>query len=629
MKGKNPYIGPRAFRQDETLYGRDREVRQMLELLIADRILLMYSPSGAGKTSLINAALIPALEQEEFNVLPVMRVSLELSPQEKEAAGNVNRYLLSALLSLDKTRAAAEQVSLAALSKMSFAQYLDNSKTNGKARMLIFDQFEELLTVDPTDQSAKDEFFEQVGTALRNRELWALFSMREDYLAGLDPFLRRIPTRLATTVRLDLLGHDASREAIQKPAKGAGMEFRDDAAEKLLDDLRAVLVQQSDGSMARQLGPYIEPVQLQVVCHRLWDNLSNEADTVTPADIETIGDVNGALAGYYADQVQAVAKKTKLASERTIREWFDHRLITEQATRGQVLKGPRASDGLPNDVIRPLIDAHLVRSEKRRGANWFELAHDRLIEPIQKNNSEWLKENLNDFQRQAALWDRQQRPDNLLVYGSGLVEAEEWVSSNPELTATESLFLDKCREARVQATKQREQDARLELKKRQARRNRTVATIMTSVSLIAVVALVLLFFSYKRVITQDNQLRVQHEKIQEEQEKLRLEQGKLLEETDKALRFEKQLRELEKTRSTQSVKKALAFLYKSKKAAGRQAENSQETGVALSDDSSKKDLQTAISILESANKPLNEKPGENRSGGSRPLRSRPRRVNSQ
>ena len=37
--------------------------------------MLLYSPSGAGKTSLIQAALIPRLTSAEFTVLPVMRVS--------------------------------------------------------------------------------------------------------------------------------------------------------------------------------------------------------------------------------------------------------------------------------------------------------------------------------------------------------------------------------------------------------------------------------------------------------------------------------------------------------------------------------------------------------------------------
>ncbi len=52
---------------------------------------------------------------------------------------------------------------------------------------MIFDQFEEVLTIAPTERQAKQEFFEQLGSALQKRNRWALFAMREDYLAALGP----------------------------------------------------------------------------------------------------------------------------------------------------------------------------------------------------------------------------------------------------------------------------------------------------------------------------------------------------------------------------------------------------------------------------------------------------------
>ena len=97
----NPYVGPRAFQYGETLYGRDREVVELLDLLIAERIVLLYSPSGAGKSSLIQAGLIPELEKEGFRVLPVMRVSLEPSLA-LDSLPMANRYILSLLLSLEE-----------------------------------------------------------------------------------------------------------------------------------------------------------------------------------------------------------------------------------------------------------------------------------------------------------------------------------------------------------------------------------------------------------------------------------------------------------------------------------------------------------------------------------------------
>ena len=62
----NPYIGPRAFKVGEQLYGREREANQLINLILAERIVLLNSPSGAGETSLIQATLIPKLLKLKF-----------------------------------------------------------------------------------------------------------------------------------------------------------------------------------------------------------------------------------------------------------------------------------------------------------------------------------------------------------------------------------------------------------------------------------------------------------------------------------------------------------------------------------------------------------------------------------
>jgi hypothetical protein len=350
----------------------------------------------------------------------------------------------------------------------------------GDGTVLIFDQFEEILTVDPTDRLAKAEFFAQVGAALRDRRLWALFSMREEFLAMLDPYLRPVPTRLSNTYRLELLGPAAAMMAIQQPASKAGVDFTGAAANKLVDDLRRVRVQLSDGTMEEQFGAYVEPVQLQVVCRRLWDRLPEDATQIVVDDVQAVGDVDSALAGYYSERVVDIAAETGV-SERVIRDWFDRQLITDQGIRGQVLQGPEESQGLENRVIWPLVNAHLVRAEERRGATWFELAHDRLIEPVQEDNADWRESHLHPMQRQAALWEEAGRPDGLLWREQALSEAESWAKAHDDaLTGVDRDFLMACLEA--QAIAEREQ--------RQARRIRWLAIGATVFSILAIVAAV-------------------------------------------------------------------------------------------------------------------------------------------
>jgi WD40 repeat protein len=436
----NPYVGPRPFERGQRLYGRDREVSRLRDLLIAERIVLLYSPSGAGKTSLIRAGLVSKLEQEEgFRVLPEIRVAQELAPDDS-AGRPVNRYLMSTLLSLENGRPPECRHDLDELISMGLDSYLDQLDGERDGEVLIFDQFEELLVADLIDQDAKSAFLTELGVALRNRRRWAIFAMREDLVAGLDPYRRLLPTRLRTTFRLNLLGEAEARMAIQGPARQAGVVFSDAAAQRLVDSLRRVRVRRL-GTSVDDLGPYVEPVQLQVVCERLWEQPRVDPMCITESDVREVGNVDTALADYYAEKVGAVANTTGM-DERAIRDWFDHALVTEQGLRIQALTGPLDGWAEEDWVLRLLEDTHLIRAESRGSARWFELAHDRLIEPVRANNWTWREANLQPFQRQAPLWQRAFQPDHLLLTGEALVEADRWVKAHPaEPTPVEREFL--------------------------------------------------------------------------------------------------------------------------------------------------------------------------------------------
>jgi WD40 repeat protein len=450
----NPYVGPRSFKKGETLYGREQESSELVDLLIAQRIVMMYSPSGAGKSSILNAVLIPRLEAEDFEVLPVMRVNLE-PPPAAELDENFNRYVYSALLSVEEAVPETRRLSQNELASLPLKDYLvryrerakeiDAAYDDSRPLVLIVDQGEEIITIAPTEREQKQQFFNQLAEVLRNRSIWLLYSLREDYVARLDSYIKPVPTGFSSRYRLRLLSAEAALSCIRKPAEAQGVAFTEEAARKLADDLRMVQVQNSDGTTTLQPGLYVEPVQLQVVCRRIWTDLDRDDDEISIADIESLGDVNTALADYYALQVAAVAAKAGVR-ERAVREWFDRKLITSQGIRGQVLMAPRQSDGLENDAIRELERTYLVRAEKRGGATWFELAHDRLIEPVRQNNARWFDANLSILQRAADAWNAQGRSDGMLLFGPDYLAAEEWAKQNQDdLLPMESDFLGSCR----------------------------------------------------------------------------------------------------------------------------------------------------------------------------------------
>ena len=284
----NPFVGPRPLRPGEPIFGRDREIRRLTNLLVAERIVLLYSPSGAGKTSLIEAGLLPRLHDRRFQVSPPIRVSLRTP----DAVADVNRYLVSTLQSLeaglrpDRQRSARELLDLGLEGYL--REWAEQDDFGVGNEMLIFDQFEEVLVLDPGDDAVKREFFVQLGDALEERGRWALFSMREDYIAGLDPYLPELPTRLHTRMRLDLLSPDSARRAAESLAVSAGRTFQEPAVLSLVESLRRVQAQR-EGELVYVPGPVVEPLQLQVVCRRLWDSLPPDATEITETDVDRLG----------------------------------------------------------------------------------------------------------------------------------------------------------------------------------------------------------------------------------------------------------------------------------------------------------------------------------------------------
>ena len=105
----NPYVGPRTFTRTEAdrFFGREQEADDLRALVLTEQLVLFYAQSGAGKSSLINAKLIPQLEQADFAVLPVGRVSGVL-PENVDQVDNI--FIFNLLLGLDGGNTSPEQL---------------------------------------------------------------------------------------------------------------------------------------------------------------------------------------------------------------------------------------------------------------------------------------------------------------------------------------------------------------------------------------------------------------------------------------------------------------------------------------------------------------------------------------
>ncbi len=178
------------------------------------------------------------------------------------------------------------------------------------------------------------EFFEQVADSLDNNPLLrVVLIIREDFLAQLDPFKGNLPERLRPRFRLERLNRNGAIAAIKGPLTDTirNMDEQEKGKtqkeiEELVDDLLKINVEGPDGLVRQLEGEFVEPIHLQVVCNRWWnerkepsehpENKKNRSKDV----LKDLTNVFGALEDFYEQAIHDATEKTGV-SEREIREW--------------------------------------------------------------------------------------------------------------------------------------------------------------------------------------------------------------------------------------------------------------------------------------------------------------------
>ena len=414
-RGPNPFVGPVPFeRKDADLFfGRVGEVQELISLIVANRVVVLYAASGAGKTSLLDAGVLPLLErQERFEVLPTTRFRHLTAAEVRRGIENV--YVHTTLLcwseSTDDVPAdgsATEPSAPAAGVEETLPGFLsDRAKTHdvrGRTlpRVVVFDQFEEIFTIHPEYWEHRELFFNQLAEALdQDRYLRVVLSLREDYVAQLEPLLPLLPSHVR--FRLERLDRDGAIEAVVGPVAKAGRTFHPGVAEALVQDLQTLRVDVGDDNPTDAVGEFVEPVQLQVVCSNLWAELPADSDEITREHVHSFGDVDEVLQRFYDESVSAAARTARIPEKR-LRQWVEEAFITSVGTRSTIYRTTESTAGMPNAVIEDLENRHLIRGEWRAGARWYELTHDRFIGPVQSANARFRAKVSRKRRRRARL----------------------------------------------------------------------------------------------------------------------------------------------------------------------------------------------------------------------------------
>src|SRR6266481_5261 len=188
----SPFRGILPFRYVDQphFFGREKAVGSLLAKILLYRVVVFFGESGAGKSSVVNAGLIPRLEAEGLRseILRVRPIPDEPILVKRVPVGDGDEGLF--LPSIFAEEGLLQRSSLGPVVTCSVERFLQKTyawATNARP-VLIFDQFEELFTLfdeagrgGPTSRTLQQTVLDALIRIINDHTLTAkvVFGIRE------------------------------------------------------------------------------------------------------------------------------------------------------------------------------------------------------------------------------------------------------------------------------------------------------------------------------------------------------------------------------------------------------------------------------------------------------------------
>lgn len=411
--------------------GRETETDALLHAVLGFELLVVFGRSGVGKSSVLNAGVF-----EQLRARGRWPVVIRLNEPERPPTSLVADDIEAAVGRHDDVevlwqQGVGEQGRPRRLWDLLAGMEVWTGNTLQQP-VLVFDQFEELFTLDWNPRVRRD-FIQDLGQVIRRRrvgdedvvrldaplpppDVKVVLVLREDSLGELEALTTDIPQILHNRFRLQGLDPEDAERAIREPAltedsrlRSRPFTYDQEATELLLRFLRT-------GEDGAQQSAHVDPSQLQVVCQhverRILPGKTSHDDgpvVITPSDLGGADGLKDILRDYYRREVESL----DTAVQDDVRQLCELGLVSRSGRRLSLEEGEIEHDyGVTPDVLEALIDKRLLRAESRVGSVYYELAHDSLVAPIKDHRATHTR------RTQLHLWSGRLALMDLLLLGT-------------------------------------------------------------------------------------------------------------------------------------------------------------------------------------------------------------------
>jgi hypothetical protein len=379
----NPFPGLRSFEpeQADLFFGRDEQIEDLLERLQQHRFVAVVGSSGSGKSSLVRAGLIPALERGYIGPAVAHWRFAILRP-----GRNPTIELSRALAGPFPESTPEDNLQILRRSNAGLAQLARQRLGANEGLLILVDQFEELFRYQKEKEQNEFEesasFVKLLLAATGHTELplpawseipiYVVITMRSDFL-GKCSRIRGLPEALNESQYLiPRLTRDQQRDVIEGPIGLTGVAIEPVLVQRMLNDV---------GDNPDHL-----PV-LQHVLMRMWEQARVARERGEPIRVRHYEAVGGVLEALNRDADKAFTTFARNEEKETIARRLFQRLVDPGARDEETRRPTRLSEivavtAASEPKVREAIEAFRERGFITMSADndpVIDIAHESLV----------------------------------------------------------------------------------------------------------------------------------------------------------------------------------------------------------------------------------------------------------
>lgn len=267
-RNKNPYKELQSYTESdkEYFFGRKVEIKELLAKIYKYNIVGLFGESGTGKTSVVNAGLIPNFKDEGIITVSIRCLDEPIERVRKELLKKLKERKISFQL--------IEELSATDTFPRLLIQLRSIIEKENLSLIIIIDQFEEIFTRarEIEREHLSKGIIESLSAPPVKGKIYFLLSLREDYIGELWDWshLYNLEDAWIHQYRIKRLSGDKAFEAIAQPLHKLDIKVDDKFVLRLIEELKKI----GDS--------LIYPPYLQIVCSELFEEYKNQNVSSTP-----------------------------------------------------------------------------------------------------------------------------------------------------------------------------------------------------------------------------------------------------------------------------------------------------------------------------------------------------------